>query len=73
MQTDKSVKRCGINSNKFAIWSKDTPDPFITHIKNPLKSSLGKKVIISLLFSTQGPGHGPCGPIFFLTCKFEKF
>ena len=30
----------------------ETPDPFITHMKNPLKSGLGKKVIISLLFST---------------------
>ena len=36
---------CGINSNKFA-----TPDPSITHIKNPLKSALGKKVTIRLLF-----------------------
>ena len=35
---------CGINSNKFATWPKDTPDPFITHIKNLLKSGLGKKL-----------------------------
>ena len=53
----------GINFNKFVTWPKDTPDLFITHIKNPLKSGLGKKVIISLLFSTQGPDHGPCEPI----------
>ena len=53
----------GINFNKFVTWPKDTPDLFITHIKNPLKSGLGKKVIMSLLFSTQGPDHGPCEPI----------
>ena len=43
---------CGINSNKFGTWPKDTPDPFITHIKNQLKSGLEKKVIMRLLFST---------------------
>ena len=34
----------GINSNKFATWPKDTPDRFITHMKNLLKSGLGKKL-----------------------------
>ena len=29
-------------SNEFTTWWKDTPDSFITHIKNALKSSLGK-------------------------------
>ena len=44
MQTGKAVMRCGTNSNKFATWPKDNPDPFITHIKNPLNSGLGKKL-----------------------------
>ena len=43
IQTGKGVMSCGINSNKFATWPKDTPDPFIAYIKNPLKSDLGKK------------------------------
>ena len=34
---------CGINSNKFATWPKDTPDPFITHIKKSAKPRLGEK------------------------------
>ena len=44
MQTGKAVMWWGINSNKFATWPKDTPDPFIRHIKNPLKLGLGKKL-----------------------------
>ena len=52
MQTSKTVMWCGINSNKFATWPKETPDPFITHIENPLKPGLGKKVILSLLYLT---------------------
>ena len=45
MQTSKSVMSCGIDSNKFPTWPKDIPDPFITDIKNPLKSGirLGEK------------------------------
>ena len=37
-------------SNEFTTWWKDTPDSFITHIKNALK--FGENVIMSLLFST---------------------
>ena len=44
MQTGKAVIRCVINSYEFATWPKDTPDPFITHIKNLLKSDLGKNL-----------------------------
>ena len=44
MQTGKAVMSFGINSNKFATWPNDTPDPFITHIKTPLKPCLGKKL-----------------------------
>ena len=44
MKTGKAVMWCGINFNKFATQPKDTPDPSITNIKNPLKSGLGKKL-----------------------------
>ena len=52
METGKAVMCCGRNSNKFTTWPKDISDLFITHIKNQLKSRLGKNVVMSLLFST---------------------
>ena len=52
MQTGKAVIWYEMNSSKLATWLKDTPDPFIAYITNPLKSSMMKKFIMILLFST---------------------
>ena len=49
---------CGINSDEFVTWPRDTPDPFITHMKNLLKFGTVKSIFFKIRVFLAVTGWG---------------